>query len=260
LSRPLFALLVVLAVGSVLPLARTGRADPLAGQAGPAATPAPVLPRIDSQARLERWIKRWPNMRLGHPHEVWAEDAAVAFPMRSRAACIEELRTLNVSVTPADPSPLVPLAVTLRGGEIDGVRFQDGHGAPLTYGCDMMTRVVKLAAVAKELGITRVIVASGYRDHPRVSFHTLGLAMDVSRFVLSDGSDLRVLRDYERTPDRATCDGSPTSSKAQLLQRIACTLHERRVFSSVLTPNYNVGHHDHMHVDWRPGDARFYVR
>lgn len=260
MSRPSLTLLVALAVGLVLPLGRIGQADPLAGQATTAATPAPVLPRIDSQARLERWIKRWPNMRLGHPHEVWAEDATVSFPMRTRAQCLEELRTLNVTVTPADPSPLVPLAVTLRSGEIDGVRFQDGHGAALTYGCDMMSRVVKFAAVAKELGIARVIVASGYRDHPRVSFHTLGLAMDVSRFVLSDGSDLRVLRDYERTPDRPTCEGSPTSPKAQLLQKIACTLHERRVFSSVLTPNYNVGHHDHLHVDWRPGDARFYVR
>lgn len=252
--------LAALALGLVLPVARTSQADPLVGQRGAVATPAPILPRIDSQPRLERWIKRWPNMRLGHPHEVWAEDGAATFPMRPRPACLEELRAANVAVTPADPSPIVPLAVTLRTGEIDGVRFQDGHGAPLTYACDMMTRIVRLAAVAKELGITRVIVASGYRDHPRVSFHTLGLAMDVSRFVLSDGSDLRVLRDYERTPDRPTCDGSPTNPKAQLLQKIACTLHERRVFSSVLTPNYNVGHHDHMHVDWRPGDARFYVR
>lgn len=253
MSRWVLLPVFVALLAGVLPVA----ADPLAGQAGAA---GPVLPRIDSQARLEHWIKRWPNMRLGHPHEAWVEDASATFTMRERSVCLEELAAAHVDVTPANPSPLVPLAVTMRTGEIDGVRFQDGHGQPLTYGCDMMTRVVKLAAVAKEMGITRIIVASGYRDHPRVSFHTLGLAMDMSRFVLSDGSDLRVLRDYERTPERATCEGTLTNPKAQLLQRLACTLHDRRVFSSVLTPNYNVGHHDHMHVDWRPGDARFYVR
>lgn len=250
----------LVALGLVLPLAGSIRADPLAGQGGTASAQTPQLPRIDSQARLERWIARWPNMRQGHGREVWDEDAAATFPLRPRAECLQELRAANLEVTPADPSPIVPMAVTLRSGEIDGVRFQDGHGAPLTYSCDMVTRLVKFAAVVKELGVVRVIVASGWRDHPRVSFHTLGLAMDVSRYVLSDGSDLRVLRDYQRTPDSTTCEATLTSPKAQLLQRIACTLHERRVFSSVLTPNYNVGHHDHMHVDWRPGDARFYVR
>jgi hypothetical protein len=103
-------------------------------------------------------------------------------------------------------------------------------------------------------------VASGYRDHPRVSFHTLGLAVDVSRFFRDDGSDLLVLRDYQRTPEATTCQATLREEKAQALQRLACALHERRVFSSVLTPNYNVGHHDHMHLDWRPGDERFYVR
>jgi len=233
-------------------------ADP--GEQRPAAAPTPRLPRIDSQAKLDRWIGRWPNMRLGHGHEVWDEDPGATFPLRPIETCMQELQEAGLEPRRVDPAPIVPMAVNLRAGTIGGVRFQDGHGAPLTYSCDMVSRLVRFAAVVKALGIERVIIASGLRDHPRVSFHTLGLAMDVSRYVLADGSDLRVLRDYERTPDASTCEASLRGPKAQLLQRIACTLHERRVFSSVLTPNYNEGHHDHMHVDWRPGDARFYVR
>ena len=251
------AAVVVLGLGAalVLPVARTTLADP-----GTPPAAAQRLPRIDTQAKLERWIARWPNMRQGHGHEVWDEDAAATFPLRARDECLRELHDAGIEATPADPAPIVPMAVTLRTGEIGGVRFQDGHGQPLTYSCDLVSRLIRLSALVKELGITRVIVASGLRDQPRVSFHTLGLAVDVSRYVLADGSDLRVLRDYQRTPDVPTCEATLANPKAQLLQRIACTLHERRVFSSVLTPNYNEGHHDHMHLDWRPGDARFYVR
>lgn len=254
------AMAVLVPVALVLPLAGTTFADP--GQppvVGAAAAPQ-RLPRIDTQAKLDRWIGRWPNMRLGHGHEVWDEDPQSTFPLRPRDECLRELREAGIEATAADPAPIVPMAVTLRTGAIGGVRFQDGHGRPLTYSCDLVSRMIRFAAVAKELGITRVIVASGLRDQPRVSFHTLGLALDVSRYLLADGSDLRVLRDYQRTPDATTCEASLSNPKAQLLQRIACTLHERRVFSSVLTPNYNEGHHDHMHVDWRPADARFYVR
>ena len=255
-TEPLAGMLVMGALA--LSVAGPTLADP--GEPTKNAAPTPRLPRIDTQAKLDRWIGRWPNMRLGHGHEVWDEDPASTFPLRTRESCLEEVRAAGIEARAADPAPIVPMAVTLRAGTIGGVRFQDGHGAALTYSCDMVSRLIKFAEVAKELGIERVIIASGLRDHPRVSFHTLGLAMDVSRYVLSDGSDLRVLRDYERTPDAATCEATLRGPKAQLLQRIACTLHERRVFNSVLTPNYNVGHHDHMHVDWRPGDARFYVR
>jgi hypothetical protein len=253
------AAVALVALGALFAVSRPGLANPLTSDQPPGPAAA-RLPRIDSQAKLDRWIQRWPNMRQGHGNEVWTLDPGATFPLRERARCLEELQAANIQATAADPSPIVPQAVTLRVADIGGVRFQDGHGAPLTYACDLLSRVVKFAAVVKELGIVRVIVASGWRDHPRVSFHTLGLAMDVSRFVLSDGSDLRVLRDYERTPQSTTCEATPRTPKAQLLQKIACTLHQQRVFSSVLTPNYNVGHHDHMHFDWRPGDARFYVR
>ncbi|MBI2895689.1 MAG: extensin family protein [Deltaproteobacteria bacterium] len=225
----------------------------------PPARPIVALPRIATQAQLDRWIRPWPNMRMGHPREEWVSDPAATGPMRPREECLAELRAAGVEATAADPSPIVPGAVTVRSA-IGGVRFVPGHGEPLTYACELVSRLVRFAAVLREQGIGRVTIASGYRDHPRVSFHTLGLAVDVSRFFRDDGSDLLVLRDYDRTPEAGTCLAELRGEKAQALQRLACALHERRIFSSVLTPNYNVGHHDHMHLDWRPADERFYLR
>jgi hypothetical protein len=235
-------------------------ADPLASSDAEATpVPAPVLPRIGAQAQLDRWIKRWPNMRMGHPLEQWASDATATTALRTRQECLDEIRAAGIAAVPANPSPIVPGAVTLRG-PIGGVRFVPGHGEAMTFACELVARLPRFANILREQGVNRIVIASGYRDHPRVSFHTLGLAMDVSRFFRDDGSDLLVLRDYERTPETGTCQATLRSEKAQALQGLACALHDGRVFSSVLTPNYNVGHHDHMHLDWRPADERFYLR
>jgi hypothetical protein len=109
-------------------------------------------------------------------------------------------------------------------------------------------------------GVTSIDVMSSYRDHPWASFHTLGLALDISKFVTAEG-ELIVRSDFERTPAAPTCEGAaPAKPPAQRLRAIACSLAQSHLFSSVLTPNYNKGHHDHFHVDVRPDDPRIFVR
>jgi hypothetical protein len=103
---------------------------------------------------------------------------------------------------------------------------------------------------------------SAYRDHPWASFHTLGLALDISRFRTKRGP-LVVRTDFIQTPEAPTCEGPApegSSDAAQRLRAIACALAATKRFSSVLTPNYNAGHHDHFHIDIRPDDERLFVR
>lgn len=68
------------------------------------------------------------------------------------------------------------------------------------------------------------------------SEHATADAIDISGFVLSDGTRISVLSDWDDTGDkgaflRAVRDGG-------------C-----RVFSTVLSPDYNAAHADHLHMD-----------
>ena len=104
-----------------------------------------------------------------------------------------------------------------------------------------------------------VHVNSSYREQPRVSFHTFGLALDIASFETRSGP-LVVATDFELAPDVATCDAKPASERGRAILALACALADSGLFSSVLTPNYNVGHRDHLHLDIRPDDSRLFLR
>jgi len=146
-------------------------------------------------------------------------------------------------------------------GPIEGVWLRSMHPErPLVIACELAARLPALMRVLKERGVLGVDILSAYRDHPRTSFHTMGLGLDLARFWTRTGW-LSVNDDYAPTPNQGTCEGAaPTSAKARRLRAIACAISRSNLFSSVLTPNYNEGHHDHFHIDARPNDPRLFLR
>ena len=72
---------------------------------------------------------------------------------------------------------------------------------------------------------------------PRRSGHAIANAVDVSAFVLKDGRRVTVLRDW-RSADPAVRDF------LQTVRRSAC-----RRFGTVLSPDYNAVHADHLHLE-----------
>ena len=79
------------------------------------------------------------------------------------------------------------------------------------------------------------------RDSGRWSEHATGNAIDIAAFQLQDGTRISVLGDW--TGDDA--------DKALFLRRVrdgAC-----RQFSTVLSPEYNAAHRDHLHLDMSGG-------
>jgi hypothetical protein len=155
----------------------------------------------------------------------------------------------------------VPTPIELTGA-IQGIRFHSMHAdRGIVISCELATRLVDMVTVLQRHNITAVDVISSYREEPRESFHTMGLALDVNRFRTQEGGLLSVENDFAVTPAFETCSApSPTTPSAQRLIAIACDLADTGKFSSVLTPNYNVGHRDHFHFDIRPDDPRIFVR
>ncbi|MEO7170903.1 MAG: extensin family protein, partial [Sphingomonas sp.] len=83
----------------------------------------------------------------------------------------------------------------------------------------------------------RGIVGGGAASAGRLSQHGLANAVDISAFVLRDGRRITIQRDW-RASD------APAREFLQVVRRSAC-----RRFTTVLSPDYNAAHHDHLHLD-----------
>ena len=81
----------------------------------------------------------------------------------------------------------------------------------------------------------RNVVGSGRGD--RRSGHAIANAVDVGAFTLRDGRTVSILRDWE-SEDPATREFLRT------IRRSAC-----RRFGTVLSPDYNAAHRDHLHLE-----------
>lgn len=85
----------------------------------------------------------------------------------------------------------------------------------------------------------------GTRGPARRSGHAIANAIDVSGFQLKDGRRITILRDWD----------SPDEDVRRFLQ----TIHDSacRRFGTVLSPNYNAVHRDHLHLE---ADAAHFCR
>ncbi|MFC6622739.1 extensin family protein [Novosphingobium panipatense] len=80
----------------------------------------------------------------------------------------------------------------------------------------------------------------GGGDEGNWSEHATGNAIDISAFVLADGTRISVLRDWGAAADEP--DGK--SLFLRTVRDRACA-----AFSTVLSPEYNAAHADHLHLD-----------
>jgi hypothetical protein len=76
-----------------------------------------------------------------------------------------------------------------------------------------------------------------------VSEHSYANAIDIEAFILKDGSELTVLKNFEKTED------PPKKKAGQFLLTSARRLYDEDVFSTVLTPFFDSLHRNHFHLD-----------
>ncbi|WP_316016008.1 extensin family protein [Roseobacter sp. HKCCA0434] len=146
----------------------------------------------------------------------------------------------------------VLLPVVDRGacGIADPVRITRIDGVEITGGPVMDCRTARAfadwtvegaARAARNGGrqLTRIETVASYacrnrygRSSGRISNHALGRAVDVSAFGFADGGRISVLRDWLGTTILQEAAGR------------ACG-----PFNTVLGPNYNAAHADHLHLD-----------
>ncbi|MBK6578315.1 MAG: hypothetical protein IPG17_19380 [Sandaracinaceae bacterium] len=217
-------------------------------------------------APFERWRTGRPELRVAPFAEWFGRPSA---PLTLHTGCAESVaqradfvRHIRHAPTPA------PQLVELR--PLYGrVRFdKTSEDAPFIVACALAERLPAIAAVFERHGVTEVVVNSAYRKDPDVSYHAMGLALDIQRLHFADGRVLPILGNFPVQAGRETCGALPPLAQDSARRRdqvallsIACDL-ARDVdagLSTLLTPNYP-GHADHFHVDVRPGERRVYLR
>jgi hypothetical protein len=163
-------------------------------------------------------------------------------------ACLARLDTQEVhyrpldSVNASDARCQIDTAVRVS-------RVEAGLNHPAVMSCALATRlddferevVQPLATAALGMRVVRINHLGSFscravRGTSRLSEHSVGRAIDIAGFRLSDGTTVSVEHDWSaRGPKRLFL---------RRLARRACSY-----FSVVLTPDSNAEHYDHIHLD-----------
>jgi hypothetical protein len=162
------------------------------------------------------------------------------------------------------------------GNPIDGIVYRTGAGAiaDLFVSCPLAIALHRLAPILRDMGVVEVTHYGTYNcrqiagTNCTLSQHALGLAIDFGAFKLADGGVVSVSQDWEpvvsipiepRADNPCRFDYTPTTEKGRWLYELVYRMCDARIWSIILTPNYNAAHDDHFHLDLTAGYDSTYL-
>jgi hypothetical protein len=229
----------------------------------PSPHPMPCGEGPVDKGSLERILKifnrvaGWPNFRSLYPGK-WEKDIKSCRVPVSAVQCQSLLEWAGADFEMVSGYPGIMNAVLL-GPVMNGVKLT--YKDPLIVGCDLALAMDSMTRLFAEKGIDEVCIMSAYRPQSQFSFHSLGLALDVNCLRPAGWSaGVWVKTAFEKYDEAKTCDYTAETKRGAFLLDAVCALWQKKIFNTVLTPNYNEGHANHFHLDVRPGDNRFYLR
>ncbi|HRG94742.1 MAG TPA: extensin family protein [Polyangiaceae bacterium] len=258
-SRPLPAATLAVALLALLVGGACGGESPAPVAADPAASATAPAPPASTE-----------------PPAPPEEDAAAPPPPAPALPCLEDLTKRGVPFTKATARGLVD-AVTVPA-PINGVTFTtDATDKPTTQpmACDFVRTLWAFADVLKAKGVRKVGTLGSYcyrcccawsetnfcrgpsDPEPNCgtngySNHSFGRAVDVRYLTMDDGRvfDINKDADFKATPG-GTCTGAKGSQvgTSKFLYDLVCEVADKKIFSTILTPNYNSDHRNHWHMD-----------
>lgn len=195
-----------------------------------------------------------------------------AYAAMGKAACMKELAARKIPFSKVEKAPGVTSPVRLTG-PVAGVTYRSeapdlerAQSPAEVFDCRLVLALHDLGKVLVARGIDEVRIASAWRpakharsDRPGKR-HAGALAVDLLRFGLKmrAGEKARrwisVASDFHGRIGERPCDRAKATlpEAARELRAIVCEAHARRMFTSILTPDYNRAHRDHLHVEIRP--------
>lgn len=194
------------------------------------------------------------------------------------AQCHARLDALEVPYTKVKRGEAPEVAIPVRlTGAVAGVDFtipwsdDPEHDPHAIWDCRLVLAVAPIAAFLHAHGVTEVQYFSALRrgkivrDKPR-SQHNVGLALDLLGFRGPAVPLATVEQTYPRgrlraCPVDAAAPGPlgapvPTgAAPADLFFALACQAYAQGLFHTILTPDHDRAHHNHLHLDLKAGQA-----
>lgn len=216
-----------------------------------------------------------PAKRRAQPRTVvekdWASAPSAKYGVMTAEACLIELRARKVEFTALTEKPGVLIPVRLKG-PVRGVSFRTElpaeERATTPYevmDCRLALAVDDLAVILAKHEIAEVHIFSAWRPPAKswpaskeAARHPGGLALDIRRFVKkaakgAAASDLVIDRDWQPQKNVAPCPVPENlSGDRRELRQIFCEARDARIFTSMLSPNYDADHKNHFHLEIRP--------
>ena len=208
---------------------------------------------LQRQMREEPERFPWTKLSLDDPVGPFTGVKLAALGNEPRQ-CLALLREARLAETPFEQA--VPEDSRCRF--VDGVRIRPEDGGSINYAPQSLVTACPVAAALAlwerdivqpaaqrhfRTRVVRVDHAGSYscrrlygRDRGAWSEHATANAVDITGFALSDGTRISVKRDWD----------SPRA-RGHFLREVrdgAC-----RLFATVLSPDYNAAHRDHLHLD-----------
>jgi hypothetical protein len=207
------------------------------------------------------------------------EPAAVAtmrayqYAAASEELCLAELAERGVPFerVPEKRGVETPLRIT---GPVRGVTYvptyraePDPEGPAAILDCRLALAVDDLSQVLAARGVVEAEYLSLYRPGPRKRGvrHAAGRAIDLAVVKLADGTSWSVEHHFFGRPGSQTCGlGAKRPRKdhpgARFWREVVCELDAMRSFNLILSPNFDRGHHDHLHLEVRSGIRWFLIQ
>ena len=210
---------------------------------------------------------------IAKPDSDYASAPSYKYGKLSAAACHKELRSRKIRFEKVDKAPGVRAPVRIPKG-LRGIRFhtllpdKEAKKSPWeVFDCRLVLALHDFAEILKDHGIDEVLIFSAWRPNRRAKKgkeakrHPGGLAVDIMRLGGRDENGERVWldvkKDWHGRIGHKTCGpkaSKPTkkSAAATRLRTMVCKAAKARLFTSMLTPNYDRAHHNHFHFDVTP--------
>lgn len=200
---------------------------------------------------------------------ILARGAGTRYANLSPAACRKLLTTRKAPVQFISATAGVANPVRIMG-PLEGVQFLTGpKKSPFGIAdCRLVLVWLELAPLLREHKVESVRVDNFYRKNARLpshkakkSQHAYALATDITILTLADGTVLDVERDFHGALGEPVCGANATvhdgDARGILLRNLVCAIARTGAFHHILTPNANLAHRNHLHLDIARGCSWF---
>jgi hypothetical protein len=191
---------------------------------------------------------------------------AYQYASMSEEFCLAELEERGLPFERVGPTRGVDTPIRFAGA-VRGIDFVqtfrpelDPRAPATVLDCRLGLAIDDLATILARHQVVEVEYLSMWRPGftRRGVRHGAGRAIDVATVKLANGTQYSVQRDFQGRIGAQTCGYGaeeprrPTDGSA-LWRSTVCELAELRSFNIVISPNYDWGHRDHLHLEVRSG-------